>query len=293
MGISIFFWASAFAGIRAGLAAYSPGHLALLRFLVASAALAGYAVLTRMGLPDRRDVPALALTGFTGITMYHVALNYGEITVSAGAACFLVNLAPIFTALLATVFLGERLNFRGWLGMIISLSGVVLIALGEGNGLEFEPRALLVLLAAVGSSFYFILQKPLLKKYTAFQSTTYAIWAGTLFMLPFSPGLLTAVKTAPLAPTLTVVYLGVFPAALAYVTWSYVLARIPAAYAASFLYLAPPLAALIAWIWLKEIPTAFTAVGGIMALAGVLLTNRGTERKPLQGKSHPVEVQEN
>ncbi len=83
LGITVFFWASAFAGIRVGLESYSPGHVALLRFLVASAALALYAVARRMRLPELRDLPAVVLSGFLAFTVYHVALNYGESTVSA------------------------------------------------------------------------------------------------------------------------------------------------------------------------------------------------------------------
>ena len=57
LGVTLVFWASAFAGIRAGLKAYAPGELALLRFLVASTVLAGYAALTRVRMPEVRDLP--------------------------------------------------------------------------------------------------------------------------------------------------------------------------------------------------------------------------------------------
>ena len=127
------FWASAFAGIRVGLEDYGPGEVALSRFLVASAVLAGYGAVTRMRLPERRDLPAVFLAGFLAFTVYHVALNYGEVTVSAGAASILINTVPIFTALLATVFLGERLRVMGWVGMGVSFVGAALISFGESD----------------------------------------------------------------------------------------------------------------------------------------------------------------
>ncbi len=157
LAVTVVFWASAFAGIRAGLEAYGPGQVALFRFLVASAVLAGYAAVVRMRMPERRDLPAVFLAGFLAFTFYHAALNYGEVTVSAGAASILINTAPVFTALLAGLVLGERLRALGWVGMGVSFCGAALISLGEGDGLSLDPRAFLILLAALSASVYFVL----------------------------------------------------------------------------------------------------------------------------------------
>jgi drug/metabolite transporter (DMT)-like permease len=273
LGVTVVIWASAFAGIRLALRAYSPGHLTLLRFLVASLVLAIYAALRRMRLPAPRDLPALALLGFTGFSLYHAALNYGEVTVPAGVASLLIASAPMFTALLAVLFFGERLTAWGWLGIGISFTGVALITMGESEGLRFSPGALLILLAAVSTSVYNVFQKPLLKRYSALQFTASAIWIGTLFMLVFLPGLPQAVAEAPPGATWAVIYLGVFPAALCYVTWTYVLARMPASIAGSFIYLVPVMATLIAWFWLGEMPAWLSLVGGAISLSGVVLIN--------------------
>ncbi len=273
LGVTLIFWASAFAGIRAGLEAYAPGQLPLFRFLVASAVLAGYAALTRMRMPEVRDLPAILLLGFLGITVYHVALTYGEVSVTAGAASLLIASGPVFTAFLANVFLGERLKVWGWLGIAVSFLGVALVALGEGEGVRFDQGAFLILLAAFSTSLYFVFQKPYLKKYNPLQLTSYTIWSGTFFMLAFLPGLAHSIQVAPLDATLAVIYLGVFPAALAYVTWTYALSRAPASIATSFLYLSPVLAIIIAWLWLGEMPLALSIVGGFLSLSGVVLIN--------------------
>ena len=81
LGTTVFLWAAAFAGIRAALESYGPGELALLRLLVASASLTLYAAVARMQLPEPRDLPAIFAAGFLAFALYHVGLNFGELTV--------------------------------------------------------------------------------------------------------------------------------------------------------------------------------------------------------------------
>ena len=274
-------WASAFAGIRAGMRitpagyigtdGYGPGELALLRFSTASAALALYGLATRMRLPARADLPGIGLAGLLGISIYHVALNFGEVTVQAGAASLLISAAPVFTALLSALFLQERLTRLGWGGILLAFAGVALIALSGGGGLHFTPGALLILLSAVVAAAFNILSKKGLRRYVALEFTSYAIWAGTLPLIIFLPGLIRQVRVAAPPATIAVVYLGIFPAAIAYVLWNYALARMPASLLSSFLYLSPVIASLIAWLWLGEVPALLTVLGGAIAILGVIL----------------------
>ncbi len=272
-GITIVLWASAFPGIRAALHAYTPAHVALLRYATASLVLAGYALIRRMRLPRWRDLPGITLLGLVGIAFYNLMLNIGEVSVPSAVASFIIASAPIFMAIEAKVLLGERLRRWGWIGIVISFSGVAVMSLGGAHGIHLDWRVLVVLLAALAQSLYSVKQKSFLTRYSAFECTAYAIWAGTAFLLFFAPGLLTEIHSAPLSATLANIYLGVFPGAIAYVSWAYALSRLPASTAASYLYLVPVVATGIAWLWLSELPAALALLGGMLVLVGVILVN--------------------
>lgn len=277
--LSVVLFASAFVGIRVGLGSYSPQSVALLRYITASVVLAIFALLGKIPLPDWRDLPGLAFCGLMGFTVYNIALNMGEIIVPAGTASLVIASSPIFVALLASIFQKEKTNLRIWIGIMVSFVGVAFISIEPGEKLSLSPSVLLILLASVSAAIYTVSQKPLLKKYSPFQFVAYAIWAGTILLLPFLPGLLREVQTASLMPTLAVVYMGIFPGVLGYASWSYVLSRMPASSAGSFMYLTPAVTIFIAWIWLGEVPGLRSIFGGLLVLLGVFFVMRSKAAK--------------
>lgn len=274
--LAVLLWASAFPGIRVGLEHYSPEHLSLVRLLIGSIGLLVFAFIAKIGLPRLKDVPVIFVLGFLGFSVYHTALSIGEQTVSAGAASLLVSTTPIFSAILATFFLKERMRGLSWIGSVIAFLGVFIIMIGTGDSFVFEMGVFIILIGALGESIYFVFQSHYLKHYGFLPFTVYTILAGTIFLLLFLPGLGSAIATAPAAINMTVVYLGLFPTLIPYFCIAYVTSKVGASEATSVLYLTPAFAILIAWLWLEEVPTIVTIVGGILTLIGVGITNKQT-----------------
>jgi drug/metabolite transporter (DMT)-like permease len=281
IAVAIFLWASAFVGIRAGLQGYSPEGLALLRYIIASIFMGIiYFRLKNKNKMRLNDISSLILIGAIGIGLYNITLNYGELSISSGVACFIISQAPIITTFLAVLFLGEQLNLSRFMGLLVSILGVIFITMGEKGGFHWDKSIFYMLIATVASAFYSVLQKPYLKKYHVIEVTTYLIWGGTLFLLLYISHLQQDLLHASAKATLMVIYLGIFPAAFGYIAWSYALAEIPAGRAVSFLYFTPFLATFLGWICLGEVPVWLSIVGGVLAIFGVWLVNRSYFLRP-------------
>ncbi|HKU04187.1 MAG TPA: DMT family transporter, partial [Arthrobacter sp.] len=201
----------------------------------------------------------------------------------AGTSALLINVNPILVAIMAGIFLKE--GFPRWLliGSTVAFAGVALIALGSG-----QPRSpgesstadlagvALCLLAAVLAAVSVIIQKPVVRKFPAAQATWFGIIVGAVCCLPFAGQLASEVQAAPPQATWALVYLGVFPTAIAFTTWAYALSLVDAGKLAATTYLVPGTTVLISWLLLGEIPTAWGLVGGLVCLVGVGLTRRRT-----------------
>ena len=269
---TLLFWASAFAAIGVALEGYTPGQIGFSRFFVASVLMAGFALAGKIRRPDRADLPRIIVVALLGIPAYNLLLNYGKQTVTAGSASFIVNIGPVFAALFSTWLLRERVRPWAWAGMAVSLAGVGIIAFGE-HGLSLGLGTVLLLGAAVAQSLYFVVQKPLLARYSAKEIVAYSFWLGPAVLAFTAGGLPDAGAHAPARATGVLLYLGVFPSFLGFICWSYVLARLPASHAASLLYLIPAVTIGIAYFWLHELPRPVALSGGGLCLLGVVVVN--------------------
>jgi drug/metabolite transporter (DMT)-like permease len=270
---TVVLWASAFPAIAVAVPRLGPVGLSVARLGVASLALAAAAPFLGVRRPRARDLPLIALCGLAGMTAYQLLLNQGERVVPAGTASLLVATAPVYASLLATWFLGERATRRRWAGSAIAFAGSALIA--ASHGLGFGAAALVVLAAAVLQAVFHTAQKPLLARYTGFEVTVYAMWAGTLFIAPWTGSLVRALPAAGAGAIGAAVFLGVAPSAVGNAAWAYAMARMDVGRATTALYLVPAVAIVIGLVWLGQVPSPLELAGGVVALAGVVLANRG------------------
>ena len=272
-------WAYSPTGIHIALQGYEPGHLALARFIVASVFMAFVALWRGISLPRLKDLPLLMLLGFFAVFAHHVAINFGQRGISAGASSVLAQSTPLFSLLIGCFVLRQKASAWHWGCLVLGMLGAAMVVAGDHGPGALNAHGLLVLLAALSWSIYFTLQKLHGHRYDGLTMVCYTIWAGTALLLVYLPGLAGAVKAAPLQADLAVLMLGVFPSALAYLGWAFVLSHTQVSRATMALYLIPPCAMLIAASLLGEQPSLMVIVAAVVVLISVLALNIPSRRR--------------
>jgi drug/metabolite transporter (DMT)-like permease len=275
---TLVFWASAFVAIRHLGHDFTPGALSLGRLLVGSVCLAVVALSRGVPRPTRRELLTIAVIGVLWFGVYNVALNAGERRVDAGTAAMLIQVSPVLIALMAALFLGERFTVHLALGLALAFSGVALIAFStspdSGGGQSDVVGVVLCLVSAVVYSVSLILQKPLMVRLSAVQVTWLACTVGAISCLPFLGDLVSQARDAPASSTWWLVYLGVFPTAIAFTTYAFALKHMSASNLGVTTYLVPPITIALGVIFLSEAPPTMAYAGGVLALVGVALARR-------------------
>ena len=286
--VTVLLWASAFVVIRAAGHDYSPGALALGRMLVGSLTLTTIVGVraARRGrlprLPRGRLLVGVLLWGVAWFGLYNLALNTAEQHLDAGTTALLVNLGPVLIAVLAGLLLGEGFPARLMIGLAIAFGGVVLIAVTTHTGGGDLVGVLLAVAAAALYAGSAVGQKRLLDHIDPLTLTWLGAVTGAVVCLPFGGELIRQAAAAPLSATFSVVYLGLFPTAVAFLTWAYALSRTTAGRLAASTYAVPALVVLMSWLLLAETPAALAILGGALCLTGVAVATlrvRGSSGK--------------
>jgi drug/metabolite transporter (DMT)-like permease len=272
--VTVALWASAFVGIRAAGAALSPGALAFGRLLVGSLVLGSVVAVSRGPLPRGRDLRLVVAAGVLWFGGYNVALNAAEQLVDAGTAAMLVSSGPLFIVAFAGALLGEGYPPRLVIGSAVAFAGAVVIGLATSGAAGPDGAALgiaLCLLAALAYAAGVTLEKPALRSVSALKVTWLACGVGTVVTLPFAPQLVAELPASPPGAVAWMVYLGVFPTAVAFTTWAFALGRTSAGVLGSMTYLVAPVAVVLGWAMLGEVPPPLALAGGALSIAGVVV----------------------
>lgn len=272
--VAVILWGSSYVSIRFAVESYSPGVLALLRYLGASIVMIPLYLIYKQPISHSFFRIFLAgLLGVFGFAIYTVFLNYGELTITAGVTSFVIGFAPLLSIILACIVYRERLKWGAWGGWAISILGLFLLVLSEEHysaGIGF----LYLMVACLAMALYVFLQKKFLQYMNAVEFTSYAIWGGTLALLIYAPTVLPEIQRTPLMANMVVIYMGIFPSALAYICWSQGFKVLSVTEASSYAYLVPFFCLVLAFVFLGEVPSLMSLLGGLISLYGVVLVRK-------------------
>jgi drug/metabolite transporter (DMT)-like permease len=280
-------WASAFPAIRVAAPDLGVIGLSFVRLAIAALALLAVAPFAHVRAPERRHALLLGAAAFFGMTAYQVLLNAGELDVPAGPASIVVASAPLVSVAIAALTLGERLTVAKMSGSAVAMGGVAVVCLAR-SGASLTSALWIVVGAAVVQGIYHPLTKPLLRTRSALEVATYAMVGGALMALPLLPWGWSRLVDASASAWASALYLALVPSALGFVLWGYAVANLPVATSTSLLYLVPPVAVFIAFVWLGEIPRAGELLGGLVVLAGVVLVTQGDRLRERLSDRAPI-----
>jgi len=294
VSVTLVFWASAFVAIRHLGQDFTPGSLSLGRLVVGALALGIVAVTQLKGVPrpTGREWLSIIAIGVLWFGIYNVSLNEGEHHVDAGTASMLLQVSPILIAVLATIFLSEKFTTYLALGLALAFGGVALIGTadsGSGGSRDILGVVLCLVSAAV-YSISVILQKPLVTRLPALHITWLACTVGAVACLPFVGQLVDDTRNAPASSILWVIYLGVFPTAIAFTTYAYALRHMSASSLGVTTYVVPPITIVMGLVFLSETPPSIAYVGGALALLGVAVARRKPRAKAKAAAPQPQEA---
>ena len=273
--VTILCWSLAYVFTRLTVGYFSAFSLGFLRNLIAACVLLAVAVMTRMGLPRRWELPWYLASGAVGIFLYMIAFNLGQAAVSAATASVVIATVPVITALLARIVYRERLRPRQWAAIAAELLGVVVLTVLNGE-LSLNGGLLWLFLAALAMSVYNLLQRRLTRSASSLQVTTYSIFVGAILLTAFAPGAFRELAAAPPAQYGCLAVLGLGSSALGYLSWAKAFSRAQkTSQVSNYMFLTPFVTSILGFFIAGEVPDRATVLGGGIILLGMLLYQSG------------------
>lgn len=289
-------WGVNFSVIKVGLEELHPLAYNALRFPLAALVLLLLVRLRTSRRPRirREDWPLLVGLGILGNVAYQLLFIFGMDATLAGNAAILLATTPVWTTLLSTALGHERPPVGVWIGVGVTLAGMVLVVLGGERSVEVGRQTLVGDLMMVGSSVvwsvYTVGGRRLTQRYGSLRVTGWTLWVGTVGLVAMGAPFLLRTPLGRVSPVAwgSVVYAGVFAIGLAYALWYRGVRRLGSSRTAVYSNLVPVVALVVAWAWLGERPSALQVVGALAVIGGLTLA-RTARRGRGGGLEQPLE----
>ena len=277
IGLFCLLWSFAFVAGKIGVTDCPPLILLTARFSLAGILILGISALRRDAWSlSWRDTMVFALLGVANNALY-LGLGYtGLQTVSAGLGGLVVSANPVFTAVLAALFLGEQLTWRKIAGLLLGVIGVCFIVWHRLSVGSDSWHGILFTVASLAS----IVLGTILFKLLAPKGS---LWIGNgvqnlvagVVLLPFAFTLSDVGDIVPSARLLgAFAFLVLGGSILAYRLWFHLLRVCGATAASAYHFLMPPLGMLFAWLVLGEHVEIRDLMGIVPVALGVYLVTR-------------------
>jgi drug/metabolite transporter (DMT)-like permease len=277
IGLFCLLWSFAFVAGKIGVTDCPPLILLTARFSLAGILILGITALRGDGWSlSWRDTLVFALLGIANNALY-LGLGYtGLQTVSAGLGGLIVSANPVFTAVLAALFLGEQLTWRKVAGLLLGMAGVGFIVWHRMSVGTDSLHGILFTFASLAS----IVAGTILFKWLA---PTGSLWIGNgvqnlaagIVLLPFA---LTFSSVSDIVPSAALfgafAYLVLGGSILAYLLWFHLLKVCGATAASAYHFLMPPLGVTFAWLVLGEHIAVRDLLGIVPIALGIYLVTR-------------------
>lgn len=285
--LTAIFWGGTFIAGRVVAKDVGPFSAAFFRFAIASSflTLIVWRIDGRLLLPKKRQMVPIILLGLTGVFTYNVFFFKGLKLINAGRASIIIANNPIFIAILSAYFFKEKLNLIKVLGIIISVTGAIIV-ISKGNLNEIVQGnigrgEIFIFCSVLSWVVYSLIGKVVMADLSPLSSVFYSCVIGTFFL--FFPacfeGILNNFHHYPIMAWLGIFYLGIFGTVVGFVWYYEGIKQIGPTKASLFINFVPVSAVILAFMILDEPITLSLFIGTILVCAGVYLTNKKTAGK--------------
>lgn len=231
---------------------------------------------------QKKEIIPLILCALTAIAINQMLFIKGLSLTFSIHASLLTLITPIMITIIAARILKEKLTTEKIIGLVMGASGAILLIASKEPTAPGENIILgdfLVLLSALSYTFYFILVKPFMNKYSAIYVMRWVFTFGFFLILPLCTNEFSKItwNIFTLKDWFFLFLLTIPGTFLAYIFNAYGIKKLNASVAGAYIYSQPVFAVTIAMIFLKEQLSFYKILAAILIFTGVFLSNRKIE----------------